>query len=113
MSTDALHLLSQLEESTKELNRLATAAFQLARAQIQDTQARHTDDTDWRPLPRKRAGDKCPVTGWSRSKLLRHTTRHGGPIRLKSIGRTPYYSAQDARDLIGGNACREASTDTD
>lgn len=93
-------VLERLRIASEELSKATAAAIELAGRLHASTLARSADDDDWLPLPQKRRGSKCAITGWSRSKLLRFTTRHGGAIRIKSVGRTPYYSGNDARKLI-------------
>jgi glycogen debranching enzyme len=76
-----------------DLRRATAAAFALAEALAQA----QGDAEAWTRLPSAKGG-RCPVSGWSRSTILRAIA--DGTVRTKSVGSARYYSAADVRALI-------------
>lgn len=87
MNAEALAILDQLEKAT-------AAAIALTRTLV----AGREDGDEWTRLPAP--GTRCPISGWSRSKLYHLTT--AGKVRRKSVGGTSYYSGADVRRIITG-----------
>lgn len=54
------------------------------------------DDDGWTRLPAPKA--RCPVSGWSRSTILRQIDR--GAVRSKSVSGCRYYAAADVRRIL-------------
>ena len=55
------------------------------------------DDDGWHRLPAP--GDRCPVSRWSRSTVLRAIER--GDVRSKSVQGARYYALADIRKILG------------
>ncbi len=82
----------KINEVLDALEKASAAAFSLAR----QLAAARGDDDEWTRLPSPKA--RCPVSGWSRSTINRHTI--SGKVRRKSIGASVFYSAADVRQLL-------------
>jgi hypothetical protein len=75
----------------------AIAALSLRLARIESALAAGpADDDGWTRLPRPK--DRCKVSGWSRSTILRHIA--AGKVRSKSIRSSRFYSAADVKALL-------------
>ena len=93
MSVELNYLLKSLNDRIAKLD----ARFdRLARAVEHGATARHEDDDGWTRLPRPK--DRCPVSGWSRSTVVKRITE--GRVRAKSIGGARYYAAKDILTLL-------------
>jgi len=78
-------VLDQLEAATK-------AAITLAR----ELAAARRDGDEWTRLPA--VDGRCPVSGWSRSKINRLIA--AGKVRAKSVHGARFYAAADVRALL-------------
>lgn len=54
------------------------------------------NDDQWTRLPSTKT--RCPISGWSRSTILRHID--SGKVRTKSVGGSRYYSGADVLALL-------------
>lgn len=75
-----------------ELRRATNAALDLCST----LRAARQDDDEWTRYPTRHA--RCPVSGWSRSKIDRFCRE--GRVRRKTVGTSAFYSAADVRRII-------------
>jgi hypothetical protein len=94
-----LATLAHLERATEALASATRAALRLAREESSRHQAARGEEDEWTRLPA--ADRRCPVSGWSRSTLLRRI--QAGRVRRRTVGGTVFYSAADVRHLIAGS----------
>ena len=87
--SDAIEMLERSLDATYA----ATKAV-LALAKSQATAA--LDSDEWHRLPK--AGARCPVSGWSRSKVNAECQRK--TVRGKLVRGCRYYSLADIRQLL-------------
>ncbi len=93
MSPESAYLLQCLNDRIAKLD----ARFdRLTRAVENGATARAEDDDGWTRLPRP--SGRCPVSGWSRSTVMKRITE--GLVRAKSIGGARYYAAKDIQQLL-------------
>lgn len=95
--SEHLATLDRLEGAMGALHEASLAALALARSQLEDARARGADADEWTRLPRE--GERCPVSGLSRSTINRriNDTDPKKRIRTKTLGSARYYSASDLR----------------
>jgi hypothetical protein len=100
MQSETLAILDALERATDALQRTTAAAIALARSQAEDARAKLADDDEWTRLPR--VGERCPVSGLSRSTLNRRifSTDPAKRIRTKTHGKARYFSNADLRKQL-------------
>lgn len=78
-----------LDLTEKVVGRLLGLARELA--------ASRGDADEWLRFPA--AKGRCPISGWSRSKIDR-MTREGGPVRRKTVGSSAFYRGADVRAIL-------------
>jgi hypothetical protein len=89
-------ILQRLDMLASQQNQLTKALARLVAAMERSASARTADDDGWTRLPRP--GARCPVSGWSRSTVLRHIA--AGAVRTKIVGGSRYYALIDISKLI-------------
>lgn len=86
---DAAAIYDQIAEASAQLAKATAAAAELLRVS-------RTADDEWLRLPP--ASDRCPISGFSRSHIVRLTK--AGTIRKKSVGAAAFYSGADLREYL-------------
>jgi hypothetical protein len=82
------HLISVLSDLRRATNAALSLAEQLAAARV--------DGDEWLRFPRPE--DRCPISGFSRSKIDR--LARARQIRRKTVGKAAFYSGADMRRLL-------------
>jgi hypothetical protein len=104
VSTTASDLIDRHEKALQELHAANLALLALARSQAVAAEAKAADDDGWTRMPTGR--NRCPVSGWSRSTLIRRIQESdpgNAPLRVirsKSVKGSAYYSAADVRRYL-------------
>lgn len=91
----AAEAIAKLQAATEAVHEASRAVFALAKAQALETERKAGDNDDWKRLVTK---ERCPVSGFSRSKIWSECAK--GTIRSKMVSGTRYYSLADVRRLI-------------
>jgi hypothetical protein len=100
----AEEILDRLDLAIVELKSAASAAVALAKASVKETEAKLSDGDEWKRLPK--SPNRCPVSNWGRTTLLRRATESKDPVRdmvrMKHVGKTRFYSMADVRRILAG-----------
>jgi hypothetical protein len=100
----AAELLDELQAALRATQKATEAVLALARSQAKEAEAKAADDDEWTRMPTGK--NRCPVSGWSRSTLIRRiheSDPENAPlqvIRGKSVKGSSYYSAADVRRYL-------------
>lgn len=104
MSLTATEILEQHEKAVLELHKANLALLGLVRSQVKESEARFADDDEWTRMPSEKLKERCHVSGWSRSTIVRRSKEKDSAdkprVRTKSVKGAAYYSAADVRRYI-------------
>lgn len=92
----AAEVLDRLQAAAETQHAATLATLQLCRTILTESKARGEDDDDWLRMPSPKA--RCPLSGWSRTSLVRRI--EAGDVRKKKISGMAYYAGADVRAYL-------------